>query len=113
MDYILTHRQLDKMLRPYFDKYFAKSVFDTKTSEDGHKWTGYFIEDKLTGYYIGSEAKYSLLLGHPYQDDSNTWFYNGKILEGEIYFGLELEDFISSMKRYIENVLKQKVDVLM
>lgn len=104
MDYILTPEQLDKMLRPYFDKYFPKSVFDTKKNEDGDRWTG---------YYIGSEGKYSLLLGHPYHSEGNTWFYNGKILEGEIYFGLELEDFISSMKRYIENVLKQEVDVLM
>lgn len=103
MEYVITSEQLDKVLRPYFDKYFSDSKFGTSKNEDGDTWSGYWIK---------RGENYDLLVGHPYLDDSGSWFYNGQILEGELYYGIDVSDYIASMKRYLQTVLGQKVENL-
>lgn len=104
MNYEITTEQLDRFLRSYFDKYFNQSVYANQKNEDGHFWTGYWLEQ---------DGKKIILAGHPTSSNVGVWYYNGEILEGQLYFGLEIKDFIGAIKRYLNNVLGQNIKEVM
>ena len=103
MKYEITSKQLDNVLRPYFEKYFTNSVYDTKKNQDGDLWTGYWQK---------SGKNYDLLIGYPFGDNANVWFYNGQILQGQLYYGIDNTEFIDSIKRYLMDVYGERIETI-
>jgi len=99
MDYKITQDQLDKFIKPYFDKWFINSEYGTRDNDnDGRNWTGFWIDND------------TLLVGHPELDDSGLWFSNGQILNGWVYFDTKPEEFYDSLKRYLKKKFQIQIE---
>jgi hypothetical protein len=107
MNYILTEKQIDKIMKPFWDYHFNDSNFveDIKGSDDWRDWSG-FIKKLPNGHKI-------LLVGFIksspdmwYSDGS--YFYNSKNM-----FNLTPHEFHNSMKRYLKNKFGFNIDKIM
>jgi hypothetical protein len=104
MNYIINEEQLDRIIKPYFDKRFKDSEYDTRKSG---------FEDLWTGYWVTKDGFSRLLIGHPANDDGGIWFSNGEILDGWTYFDIKPEQFYDSLKRYLEKTYEIKIGDVM
>jgi len=91
MEYTITPEQLDKIMKPYFDKLFK----DAKWSEKyiggyGETWFGLFNQDG------------EMMVGHP-EHDSSTYYTDGTYFSNmwEL-FSIDYKEFTDAMGRYIK-----------
>lgn len=91
MDYKITEGQLDKILKPFFDKEFKHAEWgEYNDSYGGGKWYGYINKDGV------------ILAGHPSHDDS-ILFTNGQHFANMWdFFSVDPKDFNKSLLRYTE-----------
>lgn len=91
MDYIITPEQLDKLIKPFFDKEFKHVKWgEHNDSYGGGKWYGIINQDDV------------LLVGYP-SHDSDTYFTNGQhFSEMWRLFSIDGQEFSEAMGRYIK-----------
>ena len=92
MEYNITPQQLDKMIKPYFDKEFKDATWgEYEYNDGGGKWFGFINQNNV------------MLVGHP-SHDSSTFFTNGHYFSNMWdLFTITPKDFNDSMGRYIKN----------
>lgn len=92
MDYMITPEQLDKLIKPFFDKEFKHVKWgEHNDSYGGGKWFGLINQDDV------------MLVGHP-SHDSDTYFTNGQHFSDMwLLFSIDGQEFSESMGRYIKN----------
>jgi len=92
MKYTITPEQLDKVIKPYFDKVVFK---DSKWGEKyiggyGETWYGVFNQDG------------EMLVGHP-QSDSFTYYTDGTYFSNMWeFFSVDAKEFTDAIGRYIK-----------
>lgn len=91
-------------MKPYFDKRFKDSEYDTRKSGFEGRWTGFWVTKDDTSI---------LLIGHPADDDAGRWFSNGQILDGWSYFDITPEQFYGALKRYLETTYEIEIGKVM
>lgn len=91
MDYIITPEQLDKIIKPFFDKEFKHAKWgEHSDSYGGGTWYGVINQDDV------------LLVGYP-SHDSDTYFTNGQHFSDMWHlFSIDGQEFSESMGRYIK-----------
>lgn len=91
MDYKITESQLDRILKPFFDKEFEGSEWGKYNDQyGGGKWYGYVNQDGV------------ILAGHPSHDDS-ILFTNGQHFTNMWdLFSISPQDFNEAIGRYIK-----------
>ena len=91
MDYMITPEQLDKIIKPFFDKEFKHAKWgEHSDSYGGGTWYGVINQDDV------------LLVGYP-SHDSDTYFTNGQHFSDMWHlFSIDGQEFSESMGRYIE-----------
>lgn len=92
MNYEITPKQLDKVLKPFFDKEFK----DVKWGEyndryGGGKWYGFLNQDGV------------LLAGHPSHDDSILYTNGEHFINMWDIFSVTPKEFNYSIGRYLGN----------
>jgi hypothetical protein len=101
----MTHKDIDKIMKPYWDWKFKDSYlsdFCGKGEGWGDDWYGIIMKRP-----DGSEK---LIVGHISGDDNNMWFYNGSMFSGgEYLFNLGIGEFNRTMVRYINKKYNLKV----
>lgn len=93
MDYVLTEKQLDRLLKPYFDKEFEDTEYTTTINKgSGTEWTG---------FYKNISGNLEFMVGFA-NGDRDNWFVNGPVFNNEWdIFGIDYNNFIQSMSRYL------------
>lgn len=91
MDYMITPEQLDKIIKPFFDKEFKHAKWgEHSDSYGGGTWYGVINQDDV------------LLVGYP-SHDSDTYFTNGQHFSDMWHlFSIDGQEFSESMGRYIK-----------
>jgi len=92
MKYQITPEQLDKVIKPYFDKVvFKDSKWDEKyIGGYGETWYGVFNQDG------------EMLVGHP-EYDSSTYYTDGTYFNNMWdFFGVDSKEFTDAIGRYIK-----------
>ena len=91
MDYIITPEQLDKIIKPFFDKEFKHAKWgEHSDSYGGGTWYGVINQDDV------------LLVGYP-SHDSDTYFTNGQHFSDMWHlFSIDGQEFSDAMGRYIK-----------
>ena len=91
MDYRISPEQLDKIVRPFFDREFRHAKWgEYNDSYGGGKWYGVVNEDGV------------LLAGYPSHNDE-ILFTNGKHFSNMWdFFSVDPQDFNESIARYVE-----------
>ena len=90
MKYVITPEQLDKVMRPYFDKVFKHAKW-SDAELDGQSWYGFFNQDG------------EMLVGHP-EYDSSTYFTDGVYFNNMWdLFSIDAKEFTDAMGRYLKN----------
>lgn len=87
----MTPEQLDKVMRPYFDRVFRHAKWsEDKPDEYGEVWNGIFNQDG------------ELLVGHP-ESNSSIYFTNGPYFSNMWdLFSIDYNQFYAAMGRYIK-----------
>jgi hypothetical protein len=95
MDYILNPRQIDKLMKPYWDIHFNDAYFG-KINLSGEDWVGLIKKD--------SKGIPELLLGHPKNREEMMWYCDGPTFNGgHTLFSIRRSEFNQSMKRYVKD----------
>jgi len=98
MDYILTEKQIDKLMKPFWDYHFNDSNFyeDIEGLDDYvDGWSG-FIKELPNGNKI-------LLVGFV-KSSPDMWYSDGSYFYNSMkMFNLTPREFDNSMRRYIKN----------
>ena len=97
MEYELTDKQLDRLMKPYWDTMFENSKLGTlvEYGDDDDDWRG-IIKKTPNGK--------ELLIGYPYLDIGDTWYSNGSYFEGGwTMYNIHTGDFNASMRRYVND----------
>lgn len=92
MDYIILPEQLDKTMKPFFDKEFKDAKWGEHTSprDSNDIWYGFINQDDV------------LLVGHPSFNVDN-YYTNGYHFENMwSLFGIDAKEFNQSIGRYIK-----------
>jgi len=92
MDYIILPEQLDKIMKPFFDKEFKDAKWGEHTSprDSNDIWYGFINQDDV------------LLVGHPSFNVDN-YYTNGYHFENMwSLFGIDAKEFNQSIGRYIK-----------
>jgi hypothetical protein len=101
----MTHKDIDKIMKPYWDWKFKDSYlsdFCGKGKGWSDDWYGIIMKRP-----DGSEK---LIVGHMLGDDNNMWFYDGSMFSGgEHLFNLGIGEFNRTMVRYINKKYNLKV----
>ena len=93
MKYILNSKQIDKLLKPFWDEIFYGSKFGEFKSSYGDKWSG-IIKDTDEGPI--------LLIGNPVGKEDKKWYSNGQYFRGRWgLFSMTPSDFNTAMARYV------------
>jgi hypothetical protein len=92
MKYVITPEQLDKVMRPYFDKVFKHAKWSEDSPDSyGEAWHGFFNQDG------------QMLVGHP-EYDSSTYFTDGVYFNNMWdLFSIDAKEFTDAMGRYLKN----------
>jgi hypothetical protein len=92
MEYSLTEKQLDRLMKPYWDdKFNGAEIGEIENYANDEDWYGLKKDDFL-------------IVGYPSLDDGSWWFSNGPYFEGGwSMFGIEISEFNRAMRRYIED----------
>jgi hypothetical protein len=102
MKYTITPEQLDKVIKPYFDKVVFK---DAKWSEKyiggyGETWYGVFNQDG------------EMLVGHP-ESDSFTYYTDGTYFSNMWeFFSVDAKEFTDAIGRYIKKTYGCEFDYI-
>jgi hypothetical protein len=102
MKYQITPEQLDKVIKPYFDKVVFK---DAKWSEKyiggyGETWYGVFNQDG------------EMLVGHP-ESDSFTYYTDGTYFSNMWeFFSVDAKEFTDAIGRYIKKTYGCEFDYI-
>jgi hypothetical protein len=91
MDYTISPEQLDKIIKPFFDKEFKHAKWgEHDDSYGGGTWYGFLNQDDI------------MLVGHP-SHDSHTYFTNGQHFSDMWqFFSIDGKEFNDAMGRYIK-----------
>jgi hypothetical protein len=91
MDYIISPEQLDKIIKPFFDKEFKNSKWGEQVTPNSNDvWYGFINKDEV------------LLVGYP-QHDSDTYYTNGQYFSSMWdLFTVTSPVFNESLGRYIK-----------
>ena len=99
MRYIITESALRKLLNSYFESEFEGSVLET-TDYAGEEWTGVW---KPNG---------TLIIGQPYDSESNTWFFNGKYFQDQWkVFNIDPSEFSNYMRDFLNKRYKGVINI--
>jgi hypothetical protein len=102
MKYTITPEQLDKVIKPYFDKVVFK---DSKWGEKyiggyGETWYGVFNQDG------------EMLVGHP-ESDSFTYYTDGTYFSNMWeFFSVDAKEFTDAIGRYIKKTYGCEFDYI-
>jgi len=102
MKYQITPEQLDKVIKPYFDKVVFK---DSKWGEKyiggyGETWYGVFNQDG------------EMLVGHP-ESDSFTYYTDGTYFSNMWeFFSVDAKEFTDAIGRYIKKTYGCEFDYI-
>ena len=95
MEYILTTKQIDKLMKPYWDYMFDGSKIGKLKMRDGDIWGGVIKTN--------SDGVDKLLAGHP-SYNSEKWYCDGAVFgTNHAIFSLKVREFLGSMTRYIND----------
>ena len=90
----MTHKDIDKLMKPYWDEKFKDSYLSDFTYETEGTWNGLVVKRP--------DGTDKLIVGHMLGDDNNMWFYDGSMFDGgEKLFNLGIGEFNRTMVRYI------------
>ena len=91
MDYSISPEQLDKLIKPFFDKEFKHAKWgEHSDSYGGGTWYGFINQDDV------------LLVGYP-SHDSDTYFTNGQHFSDMWqFFSIDGKEFNEAMGRYLK-----------
>ena len=93
MEYILNSKQIDKLLKPFWDEHFDGSEVGEINLSSGEKWSG-VIKDTNEGPI--------LLIGRPVGRESMMWYSNGDYFKGKWgLFSMTPTEFNNAMVRYV------------
>jgi hypothetical protein len=94
MEYILNSKQIDKILKPFWDEHFDGSEVG-EINLSGDKWTG-VIKDTNEGP--------TALIGQPVGRRDTMWYSNGEYFNGKWgIFSMTPGDFNNAMVRYVND----------
>jgi hypothetical protein len=102
MKYQITPEQLDKVIKPYFDKVVFK---DSKWGEKyiggyGETWYGLFNQDG------------EMLVGYP-ESDSSTYYTDGTYFSNMWeFFSVDAKEFTDAIGRYIKKTYGCEFDYI-
>jgi hypothetical protein len=90
MDYTISPKQLDKIIKPFFDKEFKDAKWGEHSDTFGSDtWYGFINQDGV------------LLVGYP-SHDTDTYYTNGQYFSNMWdLFSVKAPDFNESLGRYI------------
>ena len=89
MKYVITPEQLDKVMKPYFDKVFEHTKW-SDAELDGQSWYGFFNQDG------------EMLVGHP-EYNSSTYFTDWRYFNNMWdFFSIDSKEFTDAMGRYLK-----------
>lgn len=92
MEYILNSKQIDKLLKPFWDEHFGGSKFG-KINLSGKEWLG-VVKDTDEGS--------TLLIGGPVDRNDTMWYSNGDYFKGKwSLFSMTPMEFNNAMGRYV------------
>jgi len=102
MEYNITPEQLDKVIKPFFDKEFKHAKWgEHNDSYGGGEWFGVINQDDV------------MLVGHP-SHDSDMYFTNGEYFNNMWdLFSVKPQEFNESMGRYIKKKYGCKFERIM
>lgn len=102
----MTHKDIDKLMKPYWDEKFNDSYLGVFNSEGEGGWN-----DDWFGTLIKKpDGVEKLIVGHMLEDDDGSWFYDGSMFNnGEKLFNLTIGEFNKAMVRYINEKYNLKV----
>ena len=91
MEFNITPEQLDRLVKPYFDKEFKHAKWgEHDDSHGGGTWYGVINQDNV------------MLVGHP-SHDNDIYFTNGQHFSSMWdFFSVDAKDFNESIGRYIK-----------
>jgi hypothetical protein len=91
MDYSISPEQLDKLIKPFFDKEFKHAKWgEHNDSYGGGTWYGFLNQDDV------------MLVGYP-SHDSDIYFTNGQHFSDMWqFFSIDGKEFNEAMGRYIK-----------
>jgi hypothetical protein len=91
MDYSISPEQLDKLIKPFFDKEFKHAKWGEHSDNyGGGTWYGFINQDDV------------LLVGYP-SHDSDTYFTNGQHFSDMWqFFSIDGKEFNDAMGRYLK-----------
>jgi hypothetical protein len=93
MEYVLNSKQIDKLLKPFWDEHFDGTTVGNIKNSYGNDWSG-VIKDTDEGPI--------LLIGHPVGKEDIKWYSNGKYFQGKWgLFSMTPSDFNDAMARYV------------
>ena len=94
MEYILNSKQIDKLLKPFWDENFDGSEVG-EINLSGDKWSG-VIKDTDEGPV--------LLIGRPVGRTNPMWYSNGDYFKGKWgLFSMTPTEFNNAMVRYVND----------
>jgi len=94
MNYVLNTKQIDKLIKPFWDEHFDGSKVGT-INLSGEKWSG-VIRDTDEGP--------TLLIGRPVGREGMMWYSNGYYFNGKWnLFSMTPSDFNTAMARYVND----------
>lgn len=89
MNYELNKKQLDTLIKPYFDMRFKDSVIRKGLVDGINEWFGFWIDDEH-------------ILGYPGNHDE-TWYCSGPhFYDGILLYSMESKDYYEAMRRYVK-----------
>ena len=95
MKYVLNYKQIDKLMKPFWDEHFDGSKVGEIKNSYGDMWSG-IIKDTDEGPI--------LLIGHPVGKEDIKWYSNGKYFSGKwSLFSMTPSDFNTAMVRYVND----------
>lgn len=102
MEYNITPEQLDRLIKPYFDKEFKHVKWgEHDVPLGGGTWYGAINQDNV------------MLVGHP-SNDNDFYFTNGQYFHDMWYlFSVRHQEFNESMGRYIKKKYGCKFERIM
>ena len=91
MEFNITPEQLDRLVKPYFDKEFKHAKWGEQGSPNSNDvWYGVINQDDV------------MLVGHP-SHDSDTFFTNGQHFTSMWdFFSIDSKEFTDAMGRYLK-----------